>query len=92
MSNAVDDYALALAVLNAAVGIRFSELQAAQTSASRDDVEIHRLKERFEAVYAQREGLANQSGESLRSTIAELAPEVRAKVKGADDAIAPYGR
>mgnify|MGYP000016335183 CR=1 FL=1 len=78
-------YALALATLNAVVGLRFAELQAAMTDGNRNGVDIHRLKERFETVYSQRDSLGNASADTLRQVIAEHAPEVRAHVKGADD-------
>lgn len=76
------DYVLALSALNTVVGLRFNELQSAQTSTPRNELEILRLKDRFESVYAQREALPHANVDRLKEIVQEFAPEVREKVMG----------
>lgn len=75
------NYALALSILNSVVGIRFGELQAAQTADVQDVAEICKLKRRFEHAYAQREALPDADNAALEVIIDTLSQEVRTKLQ-----------
>lgn len=74
-------YRLALATLDAFIGICFAELQAAQNEVDIDAEKVGRLKLKFEDCCVRRDGLRDADENARQALIDDLAPRVRASVE-----------
>ena len=74
-------YSLALAVLNAMVGLCFTDVRAERSKSPPDADVVRRLQARFEDYYAQRECLACADAAALQAVINDIGPRVRGRVR-----------
>lgn len=83
LGNMMDDvkYRLALATLDAHIGIRFNELQTAQSASEVDKEQVVALKLEFEGLHTRRDHLREATDEELQILIDDLGPKVRKAVE-----------
>lgn len=79
--NDIDEgkYTLALAVLNAMIGLCFADVRAEQDKSAAHANAARRLQARFMCYYAQRARLAGDDGAALQAIIDDIGSGVRGR-------------
>ncbi|MES2879202.1 MAG: hypothetical protein V4713_12330 [Pseudomonadota bacterium] len=80
------EYLLAVATLDAYIGIRFHVLQAAQSASEVDEDSITQLKLELDTLHKRRDHLHENTVEELQTLIDDLSPKVKKAVQDQCDA------